>query len=84
GDMPGAPRYTYIIATPEAVAGCPATDDSCGVDNENWTCGVRRLRRQGDSRCVCSDGGAGALLWAAHCGGDFRVLGALGALGGAR
>ena len=23
GDMPGAPRYTYIIATPEAVAGCP-------------------------------------------------------------
>ncbi|MDD6850847.1 MAG: hypothetical protein PUD64_01300 [Bacteroidales bacterium] len=56
--MPGAPRYTYIIATPEAVAGCPATDDSCGVDNENWTCGVRRLRRQVDSMCVCSDGGA--------------------------
>ena len=71
GDMPGAPRYTYIIATPEAVAGCPATDDSCGVDNENWTCGVRRLRRQVDSMCVCSDGGA---VW--------RAL--LGALGGAR
>ena len=65
---PGCRRHarstenTYIIATPEAVAGCPATDDSCGVDNENWTCGVRRLRRQVDSMCVCSDGGAGALL----------------------
>ena len=51
--MPGAPRYTYIIATPEAVAGCPATDDSCGVDNENWTCVVRR--RVGKwIQCACA------------------------------
>ena len=40
-------------------------------------------RRQGDSRCVCSDGGAGALLCSGG-GGAVGDLGALRALGGAR
>ena len=40
-------------------------------------------RRQGDSRCVCSDGGAGALICSGG-GGAVGDLGALRALGGAR
>ena len=53
---------------------------ACGAGGAaygNWACLVRRLRGQGDSRIVCSDGGA---VWRALLG----ALGALGALGVAR
>ena len=54
---------------------------ACGAAYGNWACLVRRLRGQGDSRIVCSDGGAGALLGSAE--GGVGDLGALVALGGA-
>ena len=59
----------------------------CGL----WKLALRdaAARRQGDSRCVCSDGGAVGGRFAAPggaagaAGGAIGDLGALGALGGA-